>query len=61
MRCPKCLAVALTVCVAHSEAVSLVARQAVFAQILTSLGYRHTLNHYHLQVLESIFTLRMLA
>ena len=60
-RYPECLGAALTICMAHPEAVSLVARQAVLAQILTPLGYHHTLNHYLHQVLETIFSFRMLA
>ena len=60
-RYPECQGAALTICMAHPEAVSLVARQAVLAQILTPLGYHHTLNHYLHQVLETIFSLRMLA
>ena len=52
---------ALTVCVALPEAVTLISRQAVFAQILSSFSDHHTLNHYLHQVLETVFSFRMLA
>lgn len=51
----------LTIRVAHSIAVPLVARETIFAQILSPLGNHHTLNHYLHLVLETIFSFRMFA
>lgn len=51
----------LTIRVVYSIAVTLVAWKPVFTQILTPLCYHHTLNHYLHQVMETIFSFRMLA